>query len=133
MHTTAASRQIKALRGEALELSKRAKIASKSALVFPEARKVARMLQGEADSVLAQARSLKASARLEDLHLWKMEKEKTSKKGTRKYHYWMVSWREGSKVRNVHLGSCKKLDHQAALQKARKLKAEALGLRPDTE
>jgi len=28
----------------------------------------------------------------------------------------------------VHLGSCKKVDHEAALQKARKMKAEALGI-----
>jgi hypothetical protein len=40
----------------------------------------------------------------------------------------MASWREGGKVRNVHLGSCKKVDHETALQKARKLKAEALGI-----
>jgi len=40
----------------------------------------------------------------------------------------MASWREGGKVRNVHLGSCKKVDHEAALQKARKMKAGALGL-----
>jgi hypothetical protein len=41
----------------------------------------------------------------------------------------MASWREGDKVRNVHLGSCKKLDAEAALQKARELKAAALGIK----
>ncbi len=35
---------------------------------------------------------------------------------------------KAGKVRNVHLGSCRKVDHKTALQKARKLKAEALGL-----
>jgi len=119
---------MKALRREALELSRSAKIASKAALVVPEARSEARRLQGEADSALAEALSLKDAARLEDLHLWRMEKTRDSRKGTKKYEYWMASWREGSKVRNVHLGSCKKLDHQAALQKARKAKAEALGI-----
>lgn len=64
--------------------------------------------------------------RLEEVHPWIMEKIKTTKKGTQSYFYWMVSWREGDKVRNVHLGSCKKLDAEAALQKARKMKAEAL-------
>jgi len=34
------------------------------------------------------------------------------------------------KVHNVHLGSCGKLDAEAALQKARKMKAEALGISP---
>ncbi|MDI9417060.1 MAG: hypothetical protein QM438_04845 [Euryarchaeota archaeon] len=57
-----------------------------------------------------------------------MEKNKTTKKGTQSYFYWMASWREGEKVRHVHLGSCRKVDRETALQKARKLKAEALGL-----
>jgi hypothetical protein len=129
MHTTDASNRIKALREEALELSKKARIASKAALVVPEARTEARRLQEEADSALAGALSLKDAARLEDLHLWAMEKERASSKGAKKYEYWMASWREGSKVRNVHLGSCKKLDHQAALQKAKKAKVEALGIK----
>jgi DNA-directed RNA polymerase subunit RPC12/RpoP len=62
------------------------------------------------------------SRRLADLHPWVMEKAK----GGKVYHYWMASWREGDKVRNVHLGSCKKLDAEAALQKARAMKTEAL-------
>jgi Co/Zn/Cd efflux system component len=128
MHTTDASNLMKALRKEALELSRSAKIASKAAQVLPEARSEARRLQGEADSALAEALRLKDAARLQDLHLWRMEKIKNFRKGAKKYEYWMASWREGSKVRNVHLGSCKKLDHRAALQKARKAKAEALGI-----
>jgi hypothetical protein len=40
----------------------------------------------------------------------------------------MASWREGGKTRNVHLGSCKKMDASEALQKARAMKAEALGI-----
>jgi hypothetical protein len=71
---------------------------------------------------------LKGAARLEDLHLWQMEKIKTTKKGTRSYFYWMASWREAGKVRHVHLGSCRKVDREIALQKARKMKAGALGL-----
>ncbi len=129
MHKTNTGEKRKALRKEALELSKKARIASKAALVVPEARTEARRLQGEADSALAEALSLKDAARLEDLHLWKMQKERISRRGTKKYEYWMASWRENSKVRNVHLGSCKKLDHQAALQKARAMKAEALAER----
>jgi len=49
-------------------------------------------------------------------------------KGGKTYHYWIASWREGEKVRNVHLGSCKKLNAEAALQKARAMKAKALGI-----
>jgi len=48
-------------------------------------------------------------------------------KGFRKYAYWMATWREGNKVRNVHLGSCRKISREAALQKARAMKAEVLG------
>jgi len=40
----------------------------------------------------------------------------------------MATWREGDKTRNVHLGSCAKIDEEAALQIARKMKAEALAL-----
>jgi hypothetical protein len=63
--------------------------------------------------------------RLDDLHPWVMEKVK----GDKTYHYWMASWRVGDKVRNVHLGSCRKMDAEAALQMARELKAAALALK----
>ena len=76
----------------------------------------------------AEAEDLKGAARLEDINLWQMEKTRTTKKGTQSYLYWMASWREGGKVRNVHLGSCRKVDHDTALQKARKMKIEILGV-----
>ena len=41
----------------------------------------------------------------------------------------MGSWREDGKTRNVHLGSSRKMDAEAARQKARERKAEALGLK----
>ena len=58
-----------------------------------------------------------------------MEKVKNSMKGSKKYTYWMASWCEDTEVRNVHLGSNRKLSKAEAIQKARKLEAEALGLR----
>lgn len=58
-----------------------------------------------------------------------MKIEKATKKGPKTYSYWMASWREGSRVWNVHLGSCRKLDAESAKLKAQKLKSEALGLR----
>lgn len=128
MHKTTASERMKALRGEARELERDASIALKAAEVLPDARPRARELTSHADMLKANAEALKGAARLEDLHLWQMEKIKTTKKGTRSYFYWMASWREGGKVRHVHLGSCKKMDPETALQKARKVKAEALGL-----
>ncbi len=38
---------------------------------------------------------------------------------------------KGDKVRNVHLGSCRKLSQAEALEKAHKLKAEALRVQPE--
>lgn len=75
---------------------------------------------------LAEAEELKLQARLEDLNIWQMNKAKEGKKGTQIYAYWMASWREGDKTRNVHLGSCKKMDAETARQKARKMKEKAI-------
>ena len=123
MHKTTAGEKRKALREEALELARDAKAAMKA-----DAMEKARALEGQADSLKAEAEAMEGAARLEDINLWQMEKSKSTKKGTQSYLYWMASWREGGKVRNVHLGSCKKVDHETALQKARKMKREALGL-----
>ena len=128
MHKTEAGEKRRALKAEARELERDARAAMKAAEILPDARREARRMEGRADELKAEAEDLKGAARLEDLHLWQMEKVKSTKKGSKTYHYWMASWREGDKVRNVHLGSCKKVDHEAALQKARKMKAEALGI-----
>ena len=126
MHKTSAGEKRKALKAEALELQRDARAAMKAAEILPDARSEARRMEGRADELKAEAEALEGAARLEDLTLWQMEKAKTTKKGSKTYFYWMASWREGSKVRNVHLGSCKKVDHEAALQKARKMKRKAL-------
>jgi len=60
--------------------------------------------------------------------MWRMEKVKQSRKGSKTHTYWMASWREGDRTRNVHLGSTRKMDAEAARQKARAMKAEALGM-----
>jgi hypothetical protein len=83
--------------------------------VLPLANPKARELQDEAAQLRAEAESLKDRARLEDLSIWTMEKVKSSKKGSR--------------TRNVHLGSCARMDAKAALQKAKVMKAEALGIK----
>jgi hypothetical protein len=61
--------------------------------------------------------------------VWERELVKESKKGSKAYTYWMASWRECDKTRNVHLGSTRKMDAEQARQKARAMKAEALGMR----
>ena len=61
--------------------------------------------------------------------MWEDGIVKQSKTGERKYGRWLAGWREGEKVRKVYLGSCKIMSQAEALQKARKMKAEALGIR----
>lgn len=128
MHRTAAGERRKALKRSARELARDARALQKAARA-PATRLEAQRLQGKADAALAQAEALKLLARLEDLTLWQMEKVKQSRKGSRTYTYWMASWREGGKTRNVHLGSCSKMDAEAARRKAREMKAEGLGMR----
>jgi hypothetical protein len=83
----------------------------------PSARLEAQRLQGEAKKALAEAEALKLQARLEDLTVWEMKKVKQSRKGCKTYTYWMASWREGGYMRNVHLGSARKMDAEAARQR----------------
>ena len=100
----------------------------KAAGVLPQAGHKARELQEGADRLRAEAEALKDRARLEDLSIWTMEKSR-AEEGSRTYYYWMATWREGSRTRNVHLGSCARMDADAALQKARAMKAAALGIK----
>lgn len=125
MHRTAAGDRRQALQKEAQELARDAKALQKAARV-PATHREAERLQGEANAALVKAEAFKLQARLEDLTVWEMEKVKQSRKGSKTYSYWMASWREGGKTRNVHLGSCKKMDAEEARRKARKMKAEAL-------
>jgi len=128
MHKTEAGEKAKVLKREARELARDATATKRAAKTLPEAHEKARELQEEADKARSEAVALRPVARLEDLSVWIMEKTKTTKKGSRSYRYWMANWREGGKVRNVHLGSCGKMDEETAMQKARAIKADALGL-----
>jgi len=129
MHKTASGEKRKALQKEALELAMQSRAAMKAASVLPQAGSKARELQEEAERLRAEAEALKNRARLEDLTIWTLEKIKSTSKGSRSYHYWMATWREGSRTRNMHLGSCARMDADAALQKAKAMKAEALGVK----
>jgi hypothetical protein len=124
MHATNAGERRKALKRDAGELEREVKALANVRQMVP----ASRIKQDEADRLKAEAEALKDQARLEDLHVWQMEKAKQTKKGPKTYTYWMASWREGDKVRNVHLGSCRKMDAQAALQKAKVIKADVLGI-----
>lgn len=105
-----------------------ARTLSRAASVLSEACNKAQEFEEEVNKKLRQVESLKSWARLEDLSVWKAGKTKRTKKGRATYSYWTASWREGDKVRNLHLGSCKKMTKEEALTKARQLKAKSLGI-----
>ena len=92
------------------------------------ARVTVKNLQSIAAKRLSQALAQKLEARLEDLQVWEQRKVKQSKKGTKTYTYFMASWREDGKIRNVYLGSSLKMSLEQAQGRARDLKREALGL-----
>lgn len=126
MHVTNAGEKRKGLKNAAIALARNSEAARTAVENSLWTGEKARKLQAEANKLKAEAEALKGTARLEDLTAWKMVKEKSTKKGSREYAYWMTSWREGVKVCNIHPGSCEKLSREDALQKARKMKAEAL-------
>ncbi|MFA6371179.1 MAG: hypothetical protein WCW68_00995 [Methanothrix sp.] len=126
MHRTPSGDRRQALQKEARELARDARALQKAARA-PAARQEAQRLQGEAEMALAEAGALKLQARLEDLTLWEMKKVKRSRNGSKTYSYWMASWREGGKTRNVHLGSARKMDGEAARRKAGEMKAGGWG------
>ena len=75
-----------------------------------------------------EAEELQVKARLEDLTVRAEPLVKQTKKGERTYYRWAASWREGGRCRHVYLGSCKKMSRDEALEKARAMKKEALGI-----
>jgi hypothetical protein len=127
MHKTEAGERAKALKKDAHDLARRAKTQKEAAATMRAARVTVVNLQSMAAKKLSQAQAQKQEARLEDLHVWEQKKVKQSKKGAKTYTYYMASWREGSKIRNVYLGSSKKMSREEAQEKAKALKREALG------
>ena len=108
---------------ESRELARDARALHKAARAPARGPPQGQWLQGEAETALAEAQTLKLQARREDLTMWETRKVKQSRKGCKTYSYWMASWREGGKTRNVHLGSSMKMDATEARQKARERKA----------
>ena len=84
--------------------------------------------QKKAMETTEEAEKLAELARIEDVHVYEDENIVETKKGPKSYPRWRASWREGGKIRNVSLGSVKKHSREEATEKARKLKAEALGI-----
>lgn len=125
MHRTATGEKIKELRAEAARSEREAATLAKVRGLEEGA--IER--EEEARQLRVEAEDLKPKARLEDLSVYQVDKVKPTAKGeTRTYTYWYASWWERDRARNVYLGSVAKLSEEAALAKARKMKAEALGL-----
>ena len=128
MHKTEAGERAKALKKEAQELARKAKTQKEAAATMRAARVTVMNLQALAAKRLSQAQAQKLEARLEDLQVWEQKKVKDTKKGAKTYTYFMASWREGKKLRNVYLGSSQKMSLEQAQERARAMKREALGL-----
>ncbi|MDD1753158.1 MAG: hypothetical protein LUQ38_08745 [Methanotrichaceae archaeon] len=120
MHTTSTRVRIKALKTDIKEFNREARLLAKVPMMAPAIRE----RHAEVERLKEEVKKLESSdrARIEDLHVWEMEKVK----GSKTYTYWMAGWRKDGKIRNVHLGSIKKISEKEALEKARKMKAEAL-------
>ena len=129
MHRTPSGDRRQALQKTARELARDARALQKVARA-PAARREVEGLQVEAEAALAEAQALKLQARLEDLQVWEQRKVKDTKKGAKAYTYYLASWREGGKLKNVYLGSSLRMSREEAQEKARALKREALGLSP---
>jgi len=84
--------------------------------------------EAEAARLEGEAEDLWNAARLEALTVYLGPVEKITAKGPKTYEYYFASWKMGDKVVNKYIGSPRKMTREAATAKARKLKAEALGL-----
>lgn len=74
-------------------------------------------------------RDLQTRARLEDITVRRNPITKQTNKGERIYYRGFCSWQEGDKTVTKYIGSCGKMSEAEALEKAKKLKAEALAVK----
>lgn len=128
MHKTPTGEKIKSVRAEARQLKKALSAVSRACELGQDLSTQEEELKVQVDETRARSAALKASgqARLEDLSVYTLERARG--KSRKVHNYWYASWREGEKVKNIYLGSCKKMDQDAAWKKAREMKAQALGI-----
>jgi len=118
-------------RRKARELKEKASSLSREASTLKGiegAEALAEKKASEVKELRDKARRLGDLARLEDLSVRQDHYWKDTKEGKKDYPRWVATWREGVKVRNVYLGSCRKMSEEEAREKARRLKTEALGI-----
>ena len=124
VHDTPARRKARELRAKARELEKEAATLAG----IRETEELGAIKVHRANELKKAAKDLNQSARLEDITVRESPITKQTKNGERIYYRWVCSWQEGDKTVTKYLGSCKKMSESEALRKARKLKAEALGI-----
>ncbi len=109
------------------ELRTKAKKLGAALIAASEPEDLQARLRKRREAAQAEAAALQSSgqARLEDLNAFKVKKE--MKKGM-EHEYWHAAWVINGKAHNVYLGSSKKMGRKEALEKARKKKAEELGI-----
>jgi hypothetical protein len=125
VHDVAARREARGGKKRARELAGEARVLEG----IQGAATLAGEKEAESARLLLEAKELQDRARLDDLTVREEALVKTNKKGEkREYPRWVASWREDGRYRKAYLGSCKKMGRAEALQKARRMKAEGLGL-----
>lgn len=125
VHDTPSRQKARELKKKAKELEGEAQTLA----VIEETRALAAVKAHRAKELDKTASTLATHARLEDLTVRQAPITKRTKKGEKTYYRWLCSWQEGSnRTITKYLGSVRKVSHAEALEKARKLKAEALGL-----
>jgi hypothetical protein len=124
VHDTPARRTARELKAEARQLEQEASTLAG----ISETEELVAIKANRAMELKKAAKDLNQSARLEDIAVRRNPITKQTKKGNRIYYRWVCSWQEGNKTVTKYLGNCKKMSGAEALQKARKLKSEALGL-----
>lgn len=126
IHRTTSGRKAKELREEARTWKGEAR---KIRAAAPELDPAAREREMEAERLEAEALEALEEARLEAVSVYLSDVVKTTAKGEKKYRYYFASWKVGGKVKNVYIGSPRKMTLEEATAKARALKARDLGLR----
>ena len=124
VHDTPARRKARELKAEARDLEREATTLAG----IRETEELVAIKTIRAMDLKKAAKDLNQSARLEDIAVRRNPINKQTRKGDRIYYRWVCSWQEIDKTVTKYLGSCKKMSEAEALQKAKKLKAEALGI-----
>ena len=124
VHDTPSRRKARELKAVARELEQEASILAG----IRETEELGAIRVNRSMELKKAAKDLNQSARLEDITVRESPITKQTKNGERICYRWLCSWQEGDKTVTKYLGSCKKMSESEALRKAKKLKAEGLGI-----